>query len=101
MTNMDDPEDVVGDREDIDDECHQRGLHLVGLGDADHKEEEEHDVDKTGALTIIMRVEVTSCQADCLTWFPQERPASISRTKWTRNTSFSFILVISMMFLEC
>ena len=53
MTNMDDPEDVVGDREDIDDECHQRGLHLVGLGDADHKEEEEHDVDKTGALTIV------------------------------------------------
>ena len=40
---------------------------------------------------------VTSSHGQHPTWFPQERPASMSSTKWTRKTSLRFFLVISMI----
>ena len=47
---MADPEDVVTYGENIDDERHQGGLHLVGPGNAHQEAEEEHEVDKHRAL---------------------------------------------------
>ena len=50
---MRDPDDVVDDGEDVNDDRHHGGLHLVGSGDAHHEAEEEHEVYKHGALRNI------------------------------------------------
>ena len=47
---MDDPQDVVGDGENVDDECHQGGLHFIRPSDAHQEADEEHEVDKHRAL---------------------------------------------------
>ena len=43
----------MDDGEDVDDERHHSGLHLVGPGDAHHEAEEENEVYKLGALRNI------------------------------------------------
>ena len=53
VTYMGDPEDVVNNGENVDNEGHQGGLHLVGPGNAHHEAEEEHEVDKHRALTNV------------------------------------------------